>query len=432
MSVSKDSLYLQPGYEPKKTDLICRWYIEPAEGMSLEDAAANTVTESSIGTWTEIKTAKKYTQRLAAKVFRIDENTGIVDTAYPVEAYDPYDISCILASIAGNIFGMKCVNNLRLMDVRLPKEIVKAHQGPEFGIKGIRKLVKVPDRPLIGTIIKPKMGLNTKDHAQEAYDAWVGGVDIVKDDENLTGQKFNPFYKRVKETLKKRDRAERKTGERKMYMANVTAATTDEIIKRAEYVQKQGGEYIMIDVCIVGWPTLQTLREHNEDLGLVLHAHRAMHAAYTRNEKHGISMLVLSKFLRLCGLDQLHIGSMVGKMVDAGPQSVLRSRDALVGEDVPADDFAVGQKWYGMKSVFPVASGGLHPGHQPYLAKAFGNDVIIQMGGGIHGHPKGTVAGAKATRDMLDAVVGGIPPREYKSRELQLAIKTWGMTEDPV
>jgi ribulose-bisphosphate carboxylase large chain len=198
------------------------------------------------------------------------------------------------------------------MDVRLPKEIVKAHKGPAFGIKGIRKLVKVPDRPLIRTIIKPKTGLNTRDHAPEAYDAWVGGVDIVKDDENLTGQKFNSFYKRVKETLKKRDWAERKTGERKMYMTNVTAATTDEILRRAEYVQEQG-EYVMIDVCIVGWPTLQTLREHNEDIGLVLHAHRAMHAAYTRNEKHGISMLVLSKFLRLCGLDQLHIGSMVGK-----------------------------------------------------------------------------------------------------------------------
>ncbi len=428
--MTDDSLYLEIGYEPKKTDVICRWYIEPAEGMSLEDAAANTVTESSIGTWTSIATAKKYTRRLAAKVFSIDNETGIVDTAYPVEAYDPYDISCILASIAGNIFGMKCVNNLRLMDVRLPKEIVKAHYGPAVGIKGIRKLVEVPKRPLIGTIIKPKMGLNTKDHAQVAYDAWAGGVDLVKDDENLTGQAFNPFYKRVKETLKKRDRAERKTGERKMYMVNITAATTDEIIKRAEYVHKQGGEYIMIDVCITGWPTLQTLREHNEDLGLVLHAHRAMHAAYTRNEKHGISMLVLSKFLRLCGLDQLHIGSMVGKMADAGPQSVIRSRDALVLDDVPGDEFAVGQKWYGTRPVFPVASGGLHPGHLPYVAGAFGNDVIIQMGGGIHGHPKGTIAGAKAARDMLNAVVEGVPPREYKSRELQQAIKTWGIIEE--
>jgi len=79
-----------------------------------------------------------------------------------------------------------------------------------------------------------------------------------------------------------------------------------------------------------------------------------------------------------------------------------------------------------------VASGGLHPGHLPYLAKVFGNDVIIQMGGGIHGHPKGTVAGAKAARDMLDAVIQGVPPREYKSRELQQAIKTWGMLEDPM
>lgn len=428
--MTDESLYLKLDYEPKKSDLICRWYIEPAEGMTLHEAATNTVTESSIGTWTAIQTAKPYTKRLAAKVFAIDKDTGVVDTAYPVEAYDPYDISCILASIAGNIFGMKCVNNLRLMDVKIPREIVKVHKGPVYGIPGVRKLVRVPERPLIGTIIKPKMGLNTKDHAQVAYDAWIGGVDIVKDDENLTGQAFNPFYKRVRETLKKRDRAERKTGEQKMYMANITAATTDEVIRRAEYVKEQGGEYIMIDVCIVGWPTLQTLRERNDDFKLVLHAHRAMHAAFTRNEKHGISMLVLSKFLRLCGLDQLHIGSLVGKMVDAGPRSVLRSRDALVLEDVPPDEFAVGQKWYGRKPVFPVASGGLHPGHLPYLAKAFGNDVIIQMGGGIHGHPDGTIAGAKAARDMLDAVLTGVHPREYRSRELQAAIETWGLAGD--
>ena len=144
----------------------------------------------------------------------------------------------VLSSIAGNVFGLKELKNLKLEDVRLPKNLVKSFKGPKYGIAGIRKLLKVRKRPFIGTIIKPKLGLNTKEHAKVAYDAWVGGCDIVKDDENLANQGFNKFKQRLKATLKMRKKAERTTGERKVYMPNVSAET-DEMMKFAKLVEKE-------------------------------------------------------------------------------------------------------------------------------------------------------------------------------------------------
>jgi len=419
--------YIDLKYKPKK-DVVCRFYLEPSYGVAFDDAAEKVASESSIGTWTEVETLKyekKEILKLAAKVFSMDPKTGIIEIAYPISAFEKNNIPQMLSSFAGNIFGMRDISGLRLLDVSFPDKIVKSFKGPKFGINGIRKLLKVYDRPLIGSIIKPKMGLSPKYHSKVAYECWVGGVDIVKDDENLTSQDFNKFGERVRRTLKMKEKAEKETGEKKIYMANITAETK-EMIKRAKFVKEEGGEYIMVDIITVGWAALQTLREENEDLKLVLHAHRAGHAAITRNERHGISMLVISKLIRLIGLDQLHIGTIVGKMA-GGVEEVLSCRDVLVKQK--NTEPLLDQNWGKIKSVFPVASGGLHPGHVPKLYEYFGKDVIIQMGGGIHGHPKGTISGAKAARQAIEAVVEGIPLREHAvtHTELREAIEKWGI-----
>ena len=401
--------YVNLGYKPKKDDLICKFCVEPHGKRSVKDVSEHVAAESSTGTWTRVHTEKRYIQELYAKVFDIKKN--IVQIAYPLKLFEYGNIPQILSSIAGNIFGMKLVKNLRLLDVNFPKKLAKSFPGPKFGVAGVRKLLKVKDRPLIGTIIKPKLGLKTVDHARVAYDAWIGGCDIVKDDENLTNQRFNPFQRRVIKTLRMRDLAEHRTGEKKIYMPNVTAET-NEMIKRAEFVKDCGGEYVMIDIITAGFSAVQTLREM--DLGVVIHAHRAMHAAFTRNPKHGISMLVVAKLSRLAGMDQLHIGTGVGKM-EGEMKEICEIKDALQNE------------WHGIKPVFAVCSGGLHPGHVPKLVENLGYDIIIQMGGGIHGHPSGTSSGAKAARQAVDAVIQGISLKEYAKthKELSEAMKTW-------
>jgi ribulose-bisphosphate carboxylase large chain len=395
-------------YKPKTTDLICDFYVEPL-GISLKEAAGGVAAESSVGTWTELTTIKPYVEKLAATVFSIDGNN--IRIAYPIELFEQGNMPNILSSVAGNVFGLRALKNLRLNDLKLPNELVRSFKGPKFGISGVREMLGVSGRPLVGTIIKPKLGLKTADHAKVAYDAWVGGCDVVKDDENLSSQRFNPFEDRVVQTLEMRDRAEAKTGEKKVYMVNVTSET-EEMIKRAQFVKDSGGRYLMIDILTCGFSALQTIRE--QDFGLVVHAHRAGHAAFSKNTLHGISMKVIAKLARVIGVDQLHVGTVVGKMSET-KEEVSENKEACI-EDLG-----------GVKRVLPVASGGLYPSLVPALMKFFGNDFVIQAGGGIHGHPQGTVCGATAMRQAVDATLQGLSLQEYAKshEELREALKTW-------
>ena len=400
--------FIDTAYKPKETDLLCTFYVDP-EGISLQEAAGGVAAESSVGTWTELTTEKPYVTKLAAKVYSIEGN--VIKIAYPIELFEDGNMPNILSSVAGNVFGLKALKNLRLLDIVFPKALLKGFKGPQYGISGIRKLLKVPKRPLVGTIIKPKLGLNTADHAKVAYDAWLGGCDVVKDDENLSSQKFNPFDERLIQTLEARDKAQSETGERKVYMINVTAET-NLMVKRAQEVVDQGGEYIMVDILTTGWSGLQTLRDQN--FKAVIHAHRAGHAAFTKNQYHGIAMKPIASVARIIGVDQLHVGTIVGKMSETKPE-VLENIAACKGE--------LGK----LNPVLPVASGGLYPLLIPEILGYFGNDVVLQAGGGIHGHPEGTVKGAMAMRQTVDAVLAGKTLQEYAKdhKELAVALAHW-------
>ncbi|MEM5871316.1 MAG: type III ribulose-bisphosphate carboxylase [Candidatus Aenigmatarchaeota archaeon] len=420
--------YIDIEYIPTKDDVIAEFYLEPKK-ISFERACNEIAGESSIGTWTEVGTMNKRIWRdLRPKVYYINKKEKLVRIAYPLSLFEIGNVPQLLSSIGGNIFGMKVLSNLRLIDVRLPEKYIKGFDGPKFGIPGIRQLFRIRKRPLLGTIVKPKMGLSEIEHARCAYDAWIGGVDIVKDDENLTNMSFNHFEKRVIETLRMRDLAEKKTGEGKFYMPNITAETK-EMLRRARFVKDQGCEYAMVDIISIGWSALQTLREENDELNLILHAHRAGHAAFTKNPKHGISMLVVAKLARLIGVDQIHIGTAnVGKMTGDETAEIEEEIESKFITELKSGH-TLEQFWYHIKPVFAVASGGLHPGSLEKLLKIMGNNVIIQAGGGIHGHPKGTIAGAKAMRQALEAYMKGIPIEEYakKHEELAEAIKKWGV-----
>lgn len=402
--------FVDTDYKPSETDLICSFHVEPLN-QPLDVIAGGVAAESSVGTWTELTTEKPYIREKAAKVFSIEGDE--VEIAYPIELFEPGNMPNILSSVAGNVFGLEDIKHLRLNDIRFPGRLVRSFPGPRYGIEGVRGILGVEKRPLVGTIIKPKLGLVTKDHAQVAYDAWVGGCDVVKDDENLSSQGFNRFEERVTETLAMRDKAEQETGEKKVYLANVSAET-EEMKRRARFVEDHDGRYMMIDIITCGFSALQTMREAG--FKLAIHAHRAGHAAFTRSRVHGINMRVIAKVARMLGVDQLHVGTAVGKMAETV-------------EEVRANIEALTEPMYGLNRALPVASGGLHPGMVHKLMGLFGNDVVIQAGGGIHGHPDGTVKGATALRQAVDAVMEGETLVDYaKSHgELGKALSRWGV-----
>ncbi len=415
--------YIDFNYIPKDDDLLVIYYFEPKDGVSFEEAAEAIAGESSVGTWTDVTTMKEeIKEKLRPHVYEIKDNH--VKIAYPVELFEENNVSQILSSIAGNIFGMKAVKNLRLVDVRFPPKILDSMPGPRFGVQGVREMLGIRNRPLVGTIVKPKVGLNEEEFAQVLYNALKGGCDFVKDDENLTSMSFNRFEKRVELALKMVEKVEKETGEKKAYLPNITAPYR-EMVKRAEYVKKSGGKYIMIDVVTAGFSAIQSIREENFEM--IIHAHRAMYAAFARNPKHGISTLVFSKFVRLVGADQLHIGTVVGKM-EGKKKDVMTIYKEMYETNFSGDEVHFPQHWKNIKPVFPVSSGGLHPFLIPDLLSIFGKDFIMMFGGGIHGHPWGTEAGARTVRKVLAWTMEEKELKELveKDEEVRVAYEKWG------
>lgn len=411
-------------YEPAKDEIICLYSFEPGEGITPAEAAGRIASESSTGTWTTLHTLPPRMKDLQATAFEIDGN--YVRIAYPLDLWEEGNAVQLLSGIAGNIFGMKALKNLRLIDATLPSAYLRQFKGPNFGNDGIRKMMKVHGRPLTGAVPKPKIGFSAREHAEVAFETWMGGFEFVKDDENLTSTSFNRFDERVGMMTKMRDLAEQESGEVKSAFLNITG-DTETMQKRAILLADHGWNYAMIDVVVAGTAAVMTLRDFCSDLGLAIHAHRAMHAAFDRNEKHGVTMQFLAKMMRLIGVSQIHTGTAVGKLAGTREESEILA-DILREKKVREKrGFSLPQDWGRIRNAFPVSSGGLHPGLVPPVLDLYGTELVLLVSGGIHGHPDGTRSGALAVMQAIDAWKDGTPLPEAKSApELQKALEKWG------
>jgi len=428
--------YVDKGYEPnKKRDIIAVFRVTPAEGYTIEAAAGAVAAESSTGTWTTLY--PWYEQErwadLSAKAYDfIDMGDGswIVRIAYPFHAFEEWNLPGLLASIAGNVFGMKRVKGLRLEDLYIPEIVLRNFNGPAFGIEGVRKMLEIYDRPLYGVVPKPKVGYSPEEFEKLAYELLSNGADYMKDDENLTSPWYNRFDERAEIVARVIDKVENETGEKKTWFANITADIR-EMERRLEVLADLGLKHAMVDVVITGWGALEYIRDLAADYGLAIHGHRAMHAAFTRNKYHGISMFVLAKLYRIIGIDQLHVGTAGAGKLEGGKWDVIQNARILREETYTPDEndvFHLEQKFYGMKAAFPTSSGGLHPGNIEPVIEALGKDIVLQLGGGTLGHPDGPGAGARAVRQAIDAIMQGIPLEEYAKthKELARALEKWG------
>jgi ribulose-bisphosphate carboxylase large chain len=417
MNLGMDIYLAMPEMVDPDKYIVATYYVESS--LSLVEAGARIAAEESIGTWTDIKTVTDWAkENLAAKVFYYaGEDEGKILIAFPLQLFDldTGGIPNILSIVAGNLFSLGSLKNVRLLDLEFPKEVVSSFPGPKFGIDGIRTLTGTlkDRRPHIGTIIKPKVGLNPKETAQVAYEAAIGGVDFIKDDETLTNQKFCPIEERVSAVMNALDRANSETGRKILYAVNITSKF-DKILELADLAMTHGSNMLMIDAFTSGLSTIQRLAQ-DPSIKVPLHIHRTMHGAFTRNPRHGIRMLPLAKIIRLAGGDQLHTGTVAGKM------------EHTTSELFEINDF-LRKEWFGVKPVFPVASGGVYPGILGENIEKLGVDVVINAGGGIHGNPMGSRAGAAAMRQALDAYLKGIPVLEYAEThaELKAALDKWG------
>ena len=351
-----------------------------------------------------------------------------------MEHFDLKNLNQFCASVLGNIFGMKELEELYICDIKFPKEFQKQFSGPAYGLWGIREYLGTSKnlRPHVGTIVKPKVGLAPNEFAKVAYEAWANGLDLVKDDENLVDQNFCRWKDRFDATFEAMDKAEKETGERKIYCTNITDTSIERMIERLEYVKARDHKTVMLDVYILGFSALEHMLELTRKANIMVHAHRAGYAALHRGN-FGINFQIFEKLYRILGVDQLHIGTGVGKM-EGG--AVLIKRFHEIAEMQKGEEkFYLGSLAFEfdekIKPIMPVASGGLDPLRVDALIALHGRNVTIQAGGGVHGHPKGTASGAKALRAAADAIAEGKRVKELieTNEELREAGKKWQYIE---
>ena len=404
--------YWDSDYEPKDTDVIAVFRITPQEGVDPVEAAAAVAGESSTATWTVVWTDRLTAcERYRAKAYRVDAVPGSAGQyfayiAYELDLFEEGSIANLTASIIGNVFGFKPLKALRLEDMRIPVAYLKTFQGPPTGIVVERERLDKFGRPLLGATTKPKLGLSGKNYGRVVYEALKGGLDFVKDDENINSQPFMHWRDRFLYCMEAVNKASAATGEVKGHYLNVTAATMEDMYERADFAKELGSCIVMIDL-VIGYTAIQSMAKWARRNDMILRLHRAGHSTYTRQKTHGVSFRVIAKWMRMAGVDHLHAGTIVGKL--EGDPNVIQGIYSVCRDAVTAKNLQQGlffdQDWAGLRKLMPVASGGIHAGQMHQLIGYLGEDVVLQFGGGTIGHPMGIQAGATANRVALEAMI---------------------------
>jgi ribulose-bisphosphate carboxylase large chain len=310
----------------------------------------------------------------------------------------------LLTAVSGNLYELAPFSGLKLLDIEVP-EAFKVHPGPQFGIEGTRQLTNVFERPLIGTIIKPSVGLSPLETANLVKQLCEAGIDFIKDDELQSDSPHSPFEERLEHVTRVIDKHAEKSGKRVMYAINMTGET-ETMLQRQELVAKRGGTCIMVNMLMVGLSAIQTLRKHSQ---LPIHGHRAGWGALSRHPYLGMGYLAYQKFMRLAGVDHLHVNGLKNKFCE-DDISVIESAKACL------------TPMLGGYTVMPVFSSGQTVLQAPNTFKALGStDLLYLAGGGLMAHPDGVAAGVKSLQQAWEAALQGVALESYASNHLALA-----------
>lgn len=318
----------------------------------------------------------------------------ILKLSWPIENLGPC-LSTLMATVAGNLYELRAVSGLRLQDLELPPSFAAAYQGPAFGIAGTREAAGVAHGPLIGTIIKPSVGLTAEETADQVRALVEGGIDFIKDDELQADGPSCPFEARVKAVMGVVNDQAQRTGKKAMVAFNLTG-DLDRMRRRHDLVLEQGGTCVMVCLNAVGLVGLTELRRHAL---LPIHGHRAGWGYLSRSPALGFDFAPLQKIWRLAGADHLHVNGLRNKFSETD-ESVIAAARAVLAPAMPGAALPA-------MPVFSSGQTGLQA-HDTFAALGSA-DLIFTAGGGIFGHPSGISAGVQALRASWDAAVAGVP-----------------------
>lgn len=418
--------------------IVARYRIETA--FPLEEAAEVLAGEQSSGTFVKVpgETAE-LRERHAARIEQLTElepvnmpslpGAGIpkgqgatplyrraeIDVSWPLENMGP-SLPNLMATVAGNLFELKQFSGLKLLDLELPVAFRERYAGPQFGVAGTRDLAGVPRLPLIGTIIKPSVGLSPEETAAIVSQLAEGGIDFIKDDELQSDGPHCPLSDRIQAVMRMINRHAGRTGKKVMYAFNITGEV-DEMLHRHDQVLAAGGTCVMVSVNGAGLAGVSYLRRHSQ---LPIHAHRNGWGMFDRSPAIGMSYLAYQKFWRVAGVDHMHVNGLRNKFCESDESVIASARECLKPMfPPPGAGF----------EIMPVFSSGQSAKQAGDTYRMLGStDLIFACGGGIMAHPRGIAAGIGSVRRAWEAALDGmsLSAAAKADSDLQLALETFG------
>jgi ribulose-bisphosphate carboxylase large chain len=414
--------------------LFARYRIETA--FPLDYAAQVMAGEQSTGTFIRVAgETDELREAHAAKVERIHELESVdapslpgagkpadanvwrradVELSWPISNMGT-SLPNVVAAVAGNLFELKPFSGLKLLDITFPPAFLNRYQGPQYGVAGTRQLTGVLDRPLVGTIIKPSVGLSPEATAAMVDSLAEGRIDFVKDDELQADGPHCPFAQRLEAVMRVVNRHADRVGRKLMYAINITGEI-DEMLERHDAVEAAGGTCVMVSVNSIGLPALVALRRSSR---LAIHGHRNGWGMYGRSPAIGMSYIAYQKLWRLAGVDHMHVNGLANKFCEDDPSVIASARECL------SPMFSVPGRGC---EIMPVFSSGQTVKQAPGTWQALqSTDLIFACGGGIMAHPGGIAAGVRAIHQAWDAALAGIPLAQHAigNRELREALQTF-------
>ncbi|MFI6676575.1 RuBisCO large subunit C-terminal-like domain-containing protein [Kribbella sp. NPDC050470] len=411
--------------------------------LPLEDAAEVIAGEQSTGTFVAVaRETAELRGRFAARVVSVDElppadlthdlpgavripgarrRRGRVRISFGLDNFGP-SLPNLLAAVAGNLFELRQLAGIRLLDLDLPLAFAERYPGPQYGVSGTRELLKRPDGVLLGTIVKPSIGLPVEELRIVVRELAEAGIDFIKDDELMGNPPHSPLAERVAVVSEELDKVAARTGRRPMYAFNITD-DLDRMASNHDLVRDAGGTCVMVCVNLVGLAGLAWLRQRCE---LPIHGHRAMTGVFTRAPGLGIDFVAWSKLARLAGADHLHTNGLSKKFYETD-EEVLRSIAAV--QQPLFESVAPSSPQPSPYETLPVLSSGQTPGLAPETYRRTNTtDLLVLAGGGIHGHPAGPAAGVTAMRAAWHCAVNGedLTTTAATNSALLQALETFG------
>ncbi len=399
-------------------------YLIETEG-SPERLAAKIASDQSTGTFVAVPgETEELKARVAARVVGLRPLPPLQVPSFPSSASGPFnraeadidfpfdaigtDLAALMTITMGGVWSISGFTGIRVTAMNLPEEFRAAHPGPQFGIAGSRRLTGVAGRPIIGTIVKPALGLRPHETAELVKKLIAADVDFIKDDEKLASPAYSPLAERVKAIMPLILDREQKTGRKVMYAFGISHADPDEMMRNHDVVLKAGGNCAVININSIGFGGMSFLRKRS---GLVLHAHRNGWDLLTRHPGIGMDFSVYQQFWRLLGVDQFQINGIRVKYWEPD-ESFVASFKALKEPLFTPQDCPL-----------PVAGSGQWGGQAPETYERTGKtqDLLYLCGGGIVSHPAGPAAGVRAVRQAWEAAVAGIPLETYAKDHPELA-----------